>query len=69
MNYLVIKGNGWFAADAKARNFTASIGNAWKFTESSDAYHVAKMLRLKDADVRAVSERAYLEDIALDSEP
>ena len=62
MKYLVVLKDGRFVADPKARKFATEYPNAHLFDSATDAYHVAKMLRLKGHNAAAASTRQYNED-------
>lgn len=62
MQYLVMTGDGRFAADAKARKFTTEYPGAWLFDAASDAQRTARMLQVKDPGARAISAKAYDEE-------
>lgn len=68
MKYLVMAGDGRFATDSGARHFSSEYPDAWLFDSASDAYRVATRLRATDPEARAISEKAYAEDKALDAE-
>jgi hypothetical protein len=69
MKYLVVKSDGRFATDAKARGFSSEYPNAHLFESANEAYAVAKKLRIKDSGAHAVSEKAYAQDQAIEREP
>jgi len=68
MEYLVITGDGRFAVDPLATKFSSEYPDAWLFPDSQGAYFRMKMLRKTDSGARAVSTKAYEEDVALDRE-
>lgn len=65
MRYLVINGDGQFAADCEGTRFAAEYPDAHLFDHARDAYLVAKALA---RGAYAVSEKAYAEDCALSAE-
>jgi len=69
MKYLVITGSGTFVRDCRGHTFCEEYPDAWLFDSANDAYQIARKLRATDSRARAISEKAYVKDVALEAEP
>lgn len=68
MKYLVHTGDGYYAADPKARELVNRLDRAHRYDKANDANHTARMLRHRYPGAVAVGEATHLEDLAIDAE-